>query len=399
MIWSSRTNHFFTEEPEVEIPEIPAPRGGERSEFSCLLLDDDQRYSEVSAEALLAPSTAEYNRRRPNLRKRPRIQYVDLDEDDEDNGSMSGDVLERPETREAHEVYYGNYAAHEEDASTSALRRRLLLKEIELADLRIEREKKMIQLVDKQLAEELAKRINPSVQSMNSNFQQRQTPTPEMTSNAVINAHCFEDDTKNPTMRHTPEDTCGSCCTSCAEANSRKLDGILEKLKHVESSSSAKSAETGFCFEKIMSELEETNNVLRSVYSKIPKPTTEGPNFALMPKEKVATMRKLRGDNMNKFALDLERELYATGDRKDLTKPVEKRFASADKVAFIKECVFMFYDVHGEAKRTTWLAVRNALNSRVRRLRSSSKGMSVDCPLLESFNYDTDEQKWSDLTQ
>ncbi|VDO90867.1 unnamed protein product [Heligmosomoides polygyrus] len=90
-----------------------------------------------------------------------------------------------------------------------------------------------------------------------------------------------------------------------------------------------------------------------------------------MSKERVAKIRKVRGDDMKKFALDLERELYA-GEPEELAKNVDKRVESVDKVEFIKECVFMFYGVHDSAKRTTRAAIKNTLNSRIRKHRRSS---------------------------
>ncbi|VDP57981.1 unnamed protein product [Heligmosomoides polygyrus] len=82
--------------------------------------------------------------------------------------------------------------------------------------------------------------------------------------------------------------------------------------------------------------LAETNILLRKINYNTARPSEEEPNFALMSKEKVARIRKLRGDNMTKFALDMENELFA-GDREELEKPIEKRIESADKVQFIRE--------------------------------------------------------------
>ncbi|VDL75014.1 unnamed protein product [Nippostrongylus brasiliensis] len=74
----------------------------------------------------------------------------------------------------------------------------------------------------------------------------------------------------------------------------------------------------------------------------------------------------MRGDNMRKFALDLEKILYEL-EPEVLMKPVEKRLSTVDRIEFIKQCVFMFYEIKDEAKRTTWATTRKALDSRVRR--------------------------------
>ncbi|WKX92866.1 hypothetical protein Q1695_010698 [Nippostrongylus brasiliensis] len=84
---------------------------------------------------------------------------------------------------------------------------------------------------------------------------------------------------------------------------------------------------------------------------------------------KVAKIRKLHGDNMKKFALDLEKILYEC-QQEELKKTAEKRVDTVDKVDFIKKCLFMFYEIPEMARRTTWTAVRNSLDSRARRRRN-----------------------------
>ncbi|WKY05701.1 hypothetical protein Q1695_006138 [Nippostrongylus brasiliensis] len=74
----------------------------------------------------------------------------------------------------------------------------------------------------------------------------------------------------------------------------------------------------------------------------------------------------MRGDNMRKFALDLEKILYEL-EPEELMKPVEKRLTTVDKIEFIKQWVFMFDEIKDEAKRTTWATICKVLDSRVRR--------------------------------
>ncbi|VDO62436.1 unnamed protein product [Heligmosomoides polygyrus] len=80
--------------------------------------------------------------------------------------------------------------------------------------------------------------------------------------------------------------------------------------------------------------LSGTNVLLGKISYDITRPSEGEPNFAFMSKEKVARIRKLRRDNMTRFALDMENELFA-GDREELKKAVGKRIQSADEVELI----------------------------------------------------------------
>ncbi|VDK46239.1 unnamed protein product [Cylicostephanus goldi] len=82
-------------------------------------------------------------------------------------------------------------------------------------------------------------------------------------------------------------------------------------------------------------------------------------------------LRKLAGGNVNKFALDLEKEVYASNTT-ELTLPVEKRVTTATRVSFIKECIYKYYMVPVETRQSVWKAAKAALDSRVRRLRCSA---------------------------
>ncbi|WKY10453.1 hypothetical protein Q1695_002646 [Nippostrongylus brasiliensis] len=118
-------------------------------------------------------------------------------------------------------------------------------------------------------------------------------------------------------------------------------------------------------------QLAENNTLLKKISYDTARPSQDEPNFSIMPKEKVAQIRKLRGDDMTKFALDLESELFA-GNPEEQKMVLEKRIEGADKVQFIKHCVFMFYEIHHSARKTTWRNIRNALNSRARKKRTDS---------------------------
>ncbi|CAJ0609225.1 unnamed protein product [Cylicocyclus nassatus] len=54
--------------------------------------------------------------------------------------------------------------------------------------------------------------------------------------------------------------------------------------------------------------------------------------------------------NINKFALDLEKKVYED-DTNELALPVKKRVKSANRIEFIKECIYKYYLVPVEASR------------------------------------------------
>ncbi|VDP04312.1 unnamed protein product [Heligmosomoides polygyrus] len=116
-------------------------------------------------------------------------------------------------------------------------------------------------------------------------------------------------------------------------------------LRSTASKTFKKNAERSF--ETLRTNLEETNVILRRVYAQMPRPVTEGPNFSITDKQEVAKIRQLKGNNIRKFALELERKLYQT-EPQERNKDLESRVNSADKVQFIKECIFMFCNINGE---------------------------------------------------
>ncbi|WKX96322.1 hypothetical protein Q1695_012627 [Nippostrongylus brasiliensis] len=130
--------------------------------------------------------------------------------------------------------------------------------------------------------------------------------------------------------------------------------------------------------------------MVRHLNAVAPKPTVSGPNFALLDKEKIARIKMMRGDNMRKFALELEKILYEL-EPEELMKPVEKRLTTVVKIEFIKQ---------DEAKRTAGATIRKALGSRVRRnlaraRRNRNSSAMMQQPDLEHnssdpFSYDSD---------
>ncbi|WKX90405.1 hypothetical protein Q1695_010698 [Nippostrongylus brasiliensis] len=92
---------------------------------------------------------------------------------------------------------------------------------------------------------------------------------------------------------------------------------------------------------------------------------------------------------MKKFALDLEKILYEC-QQEELKKTAEKRVDTVDKVDFIKKCLFMFYEIPEMARRTTWTAVRNSLDSRARRRRSAREEAPHPNVCSDPFHYESE---------
>ncbi|KAL6723599.1 hypothetical protein Aduo_018584 [Ancylostoma duodenale] len=96
--------------------------------------------------------------------------------------------------------------------------------------------------------------------------------------------------------------------------------------------------------------------------------------FDYASREFLEGLRMLCGENINQFALDLEKEVYSD-DTTELAVQVEKRVMSGTKVDFTRE----YYLVPVEARQNVWRGARATLNSGVRGLRSAG-GVNPSTP-------------------
>nr|CDJ86134.1 unnamed protein product [Haemonchus contortus] len=79
----------------------------------------------------------------------------------------------------------------------------------------------------------------------------------------------------------------------------------------------------------------------------------------------VAKLRELKGHNRNLFVLELEKIVF--GDEPaELEKFLDDRNRSKDRINFIKQCLFKYYDVPQGLRDDVWKKAKDALNSRVR---------------------------------
>ncbi|KAL6744107.1 hypothetical protein Aduo_017076 [Ancylostoma duodenale] len=96
--------------------------------------------------------------------------------------------------------------------------------------------------------------------------------------------------------------------------------------------------------------------------------------------------KKMR-DNKNRFALALEREVYAD-KASDLVTAAESR-SNADRVEFIKQCLFKFYQIPEKYQCEVWRSARDEMNTRVRRLRKKRRDMGDVAALQEQTQNST----------
>ncbi|CAJ0595380.1 unnamed protein product [Cylicocyclus nassatus] len=158
---------------------------------------------------------------------------------------------------------------------------------------------------------------------------------------------------------------------------SASMDEVLSRLTRLETEMARKDLqlEAAQLQQRGWSALGELRANVQEVLKRVPKRTEseEALAFDYASAKFLESLRKLCGGNVNKFALELEKKVYE-GDTAELILPLEKRIQSATKVEFIKECIFKYYMVPVEARQTVWRTAKNALNSRVRRLKSATGG-------------------------
>ncbi|VDL84493.1 unnamed protein product [Nippostrongylus brasiliensis] len=129
-----------------------------------------------------------------------------------------------------------------------------------------------------------------------------------------------------------------SCCRECLLVTRGVLEEILERIKQVEVTIANRDSDRNIrsYFDSMASQQAEAITLLRNTSYGTARPSGDEPNWAIISKEKVLQIRKLRRENMTKFALDLESDLF-TDDPDEQLMAVEERGRAADKVEFIKD--------------------------------------------------------------
>ncbi|CAJ0605626.1 unnamed protein product [Cylicocyclus nassatus] len=165
------------------------------------------------------------------------------------------------------------------------------------------------------------------------------------------------------------------------------MDEVLNRLARLENEMARKDLqlEAAQRQQKSWSALSELRANSQETLKRIPKrgESEEALAYNYASAKFLEGLRKLCGGNMNKFALELEKKIYED-DTTELTLPLEKRIQTATRVEFIKECIFKYYMVPVETRQAVWRSAKNALNSRVRRLKSAAGTPSRRALLFEA---------------
>ncbi|PIO70627.1 hypothetical protein TELCIR_07512 [Teladorsagia circumcincta] len=116
---------------------------------------------------------------------------------------------------------------------------------------------------------------------------------------------------------------------------------------------------------------ERLEEMMKELLKRCPAKTSQGSiDYTYVSETDVARLRELKGQNLNAFALALEKMVYQD-DPAELEIAVDKRIRSLDRLVFIQQCVFKYYDVPENVQKDVWALVKDSLNSRVRRLRKA----------------------------
>ncbi|EYC24006.1 hypothetical protein Y032_0014g2266 [Ancylostoma ceylanicum] len=91
-------------------------------------------------------------------------------------------------------------------------------------------------------------------------------------------------------------------------------------------------------------------------------------NFKYVLRERVESLLALKCGKLSKFALALEKEVFAD-DTSELHHKIEDRKNAAEKINFIREVIFKYFNVSSDSEDSVWQTVKNALNGKARTLR------------------------------
>lgn len=174
---------------------------------------------------------------------------------------------------------------------------------------------------------------------------------------------------------------------------------ILDRLKFLEINMSTKDSEkeTRDAIQRVERDVSRIAPLVGQVLRRLPtNEVKQGPNYYFLPKQDVANIRALRGDDIKKFALDLEKAVYAD-QPSELLLALEERRDTSERVQFIRECVAKFYNINEKAERAVWETVRNSLNSRVRRNKALQRTTNVESAVMSFQTPERIVQNYNDL--
>ncbi|VDO91385.1 unnamed protein product [Heligmosomoides polygyrus] len=122
--------------------------------------------------------------------------------------------------------------------------------------------------------------------------------------------------------------------------------------------------------------LERVEMVCKEILRRNPgKPTQGSIDYSYASARAVAEIRELK-PNRNALALALEKLVYED-ESEELSIAVDSRVRTRDRVLFIQQCVFKYFEVPEHLLEDVWKNVKDALNSRVRRSRKAAKANRI----------------------
>ncbi|KAL6740956.1 hypothetical protein Aduo_014259 [Ancylostoma duodenale] len=95
---------------------------------------------------------------------------------------------------------------------------------------------------------------------------------------------------------------------------------------------------------------------------------------------------------MSHFVLALEMEAYQD-DPFELELLVDNRIRTKDRVLFIQQCLYKYYEIPSHLREGTWRKAKESLNGRVRRLRKTLRDQELARSRNQSRRLESQERR------
>ncbi|EYC19922.1 hypothetical protein Y032_0023g782 [Ancylostoma ceylanicum] len=198
---------------------------------------------------------------------------------------------------------------------------------------------------------------------------------------------------RSPSPLSTTSVGTASVDTAFTQKVCKLLDELIARVGQIERRMATKELqlEQQVDSQRLTGGVNELRVIGRELLKRIPQSVNRGDEiqYTYASKEFVEALRSHRVGNISQFALDLEKEVYK-GDTTDLFLQVEKRMGSVEKVDFIKQCIYKYYQVEVESRASVWRSAKTALNARARRLR---RNPATEAPTTPSRQLSTEQTR------
>ncbi|EYC25066.1 hypothetical protein Y032_0012g1682 [Ancylostoma ceylanicum] len=175
--------------------------------------------------------------------------------------------------------------------------------------------------------------------------------------------------------RPAPSRTDESSCPSLEQTVKEGFSEIMERIKHVGATTASRSSdfETRSTLRRLEMRLDSLYAIVEEIRANIPKPIlADAIDFNIMSQERVESLLAAKCGSMNKFALALEKDVFADNSR-DLALNIDDRIESGHKITFIRQCIMKYFQVAPPAQESMWRSVKAVLNGRARKTRGRSE--------------------------